>query len=159
MDVKTREVLFHVEHYQPNPEHERLTYVEATAFSTRGEDGKYRKTRYRFCRRAGVLLGETDDVPEHPHGACGPCTLRFRAYNGLGLDVADVALQPGAVPTLLDVAMPPQAPETVEALDAAAAEIARRASVDSKTIGRRRRGARWRSGDILAPQTPSLHWR
>lgn len=137
LDLKSREVLFHVLHYQPNRDHERRTYVIASAYSTRGEDGKYRRTRYRFCHRAGATLGEMPDATDHPHGICGPCSLLFRHTNGLGLDIADVALQP-QYPTLLDEAMtgidliePPAGHDA-----AILAQIERDASFDSKT-GRR----------------------
>lgn len=136
LDLKTREVLFHVKHYQPNLEHPRRTYVEATAFSKRGADGKLARTRYRFNTLTGALLGETDDVPDHSHGICGPCTLRFRFYNGLGLGIDDVAAMPGYAPTLLDVAMQDQPVPTAAELDANLEAVAAIAKVDSKT-GRR----------------------
>lgn len=138
LDLKTRELRYYVMHWRAGGDYTPRTYVEAVAFSRRGEDGKVARTRYRFNRRAGAILGEMPDVAEHPHGVCGPCTVRFRYSNGLGLDVADVAAQPGYAPTLLDVAFTgSDLIEPPAGYDAAVvARIERDASFDSKSSRR-----------------------
>lgn len=144
LDLKRREVVFVVIHWRPGPVEEgwtHCTFVEATAYSLRGPDARRRSSRYRFCARAGAVLGELPDVPEHPRGICGPCTLRWRYYNGLGLAIDDVADLPGYLPdaqmpeygTLTGLPEPPATAETVDELFA---------SVAKNTVTRRGRKVR-----------------